>query len=266
MTDPTIFNQLIVWPIINMWVAVLKPLQILGIPGAMGFSIILLTILIKILLYPLSKKQIASAQKMQQLKPEIAKIQAKHKDKKRQQEEQLKLFKKHGINPVAGCLPTLLQLPILIGLYQVFLQILNNGDFGVLVGQINKVLYFPVIKISTLNPEFFGISLGTKPSEWQSMGIWLLVIPVVTAGLSYYQTQLMTDGAISTTDPDANKNKKAGEEDFGTSMQKQMKFMFPLMLGWISYAFPLGLTLYWNTFAAFGILQQVRVKREFESK
>lgn len=262
MTDPTIFNQLIVWPIINMWMAVLKPLQILGVPGAMGFSIIFLTIIIRILLYPLSKKQITSAQKMQQLKPEITKIKAKHKDKKRQQEEQLKLFKKHGINPAAGCLPTLLQFPILIGLYQVFLQILNNGDFGVLVGQVNKVLYFPVMKISTLNPDFFGISLGTKPSDWQSLGIWLLVVPVVTAGLSYYQTQLMTEGVTSESD----KDKKAGEEDFGTSMQKQMKFMFPLMLGWISYAFPLGLTLYWNTFAAFGILQQIRVKREFVGK
>ena len=260
MIEPTIFNQLIIWPIINLWMAVLKPIQILGIPGAMGFSIILLTIVIRILLYPLSKKQLASAHKMQLLKPEIDKLKEKYKDKKKQQEQQLKLFKKHGINPAAGCLPTILQFPILIGLYQVFLQVLNNGDFEALVEQINKIVYFPFLKIIEIDPDFFGISMGIKPSDWKEAGVWLLVIPVVTAGISFYQTQLMMEGSAPVV------KKEGKEEDFGTSMQKQMKFMFPMMLGWISYAFPLGLTLYWNTFAAFGILQQFRVKREFAGK
>jgi len=246
--------------------AVLKPIQSLGIPGSVGFSIIMLTIIIRIILYPLHKKQLASAHKMQLLKPEIDKLKAKYKDKKKQQEQQLKLFQKHGINPAAGCLPTLLQFPILIGLYRVFLQVLNNGDFGALVGQINQIVYFPFLKISEMNPDFFGISLGIKPSEWQNIGIWLLAIPIVTAGLSYYQTKLMTAGATGEPVKEVDKDKKKEEEDFGTSMQKQMKFMFPMMLGWISYAFPLGLTLYWNTFAAFGILQQLRVQKEFKGK
>jgi YidC/Oxa1 family membrane protein insertase len=261
MTDPNIFNQIIVWPVINLLIVFYKPLSSLGVPGALGFSIILLTVAVRLLLYPLSKKQMQSAQEMQKLKPQIDKLAKKFKDKKRLQQEQLKLYQKHGINPAAGCLPTILQFPILIGLYRTFLQLLDNGDLASVTGSINKVVYSPILKISEFNDDFFGISLGVKPSEWQTVGVWLLLVPLITAVLSYYQTKIMAPGDTKSQDHKSTKSKKKKkeskkEDDFASVMQTQMKYIFPLLLGWISYQFPLGLTFYWNTFAVFGILQQ----------
>jgi len=280
MTDPSIFNQIIVWPIINLLMVFYKPLSFLGAPGALGFAIILLTAAVRLALYPLSLKQLRSAQKMQKLKPKIDKLAKKHKDKKKLQKEQLKLYQKHGVNPAAGCLPTLMQFPVLIGLYRVFLYVLGNGASANVVSKINKVVYISLLKINELETNFFGFSLGIKPSSWKENGAILLLIPLATAAFSYWRTKTM--------EPAVEKNKKtpsrklrnqAGkqeheskktkrqknsdeEEDFASVMQGQMKFMFPLMIGWLSYSFPIGLALYWNTFTAFGILQQLHVNKE----
>jgi YidC/Oxa1 family membrane protein insertase len=237
-----------------------KPLLVLGVPGALGFSIVLLTVFIRLILYPLNLKQLRSAQEMQKLKPKIDILAKKHKNnKKKLQQEQLKLYQKHGINPAAGCLPTLLQFPILIGLYRVFLQLLGNGHMDGITEQINKIVYIPQLKITQFNVDFFGISLGVNPSQWQKYGIWLLAIPLITAGLSYYQARTMQPKEANSQD---KKKEKKGEEDFAGAMQTQMKYLFPLMIGWISFRFPLGLTLYWNTFSLFGIIQQLQVKKE----
>lgn len=264
MTEPTLFNQILVWPITNLLMVFYKPLAVLGVPGALGFSIILLTAFIRLLLYPLNLKQLRSAKDMQKLKPQIDKLVKKHKkNKKKLQEEQLKLYQKHGINPAAGCLPTLLQMPILIGLYRVLLQVLGNGNISELVSDINKIVYIPLFRIQELSPDFFGINIGIKPSDWKNNGIWILLIPVLTAALSYLQTRVMQ--YEDKTEKSKNKTDKKNaekEEDFSAVMQSQMKFMFPLMIGFISYSFPIGLALYWNTFTIFGIIQQIHVRKE----
>lgn len=263
-----LFNEAIYRPIVNLLIVFYKPLVALGVPGALGFAIVLLTAAIRLFLYPLNLTQLRSARKMQQLKPKLDKLIKKHKDKKKLQQEQLKLYQQHGINPASGCLPSLLQFPVIIGLYRVFLNILGNGNLEQLATEINKILYVSVLKIKNLDTDFFGINLGVKPSDWRTYGIWLLLVPLLTAALSYYQTRMMAPGKVQGSRFEAqgkkkkNKEKKEKDDDFGTIMQTQMKYMFPLMIGWISFAFPLGLTLYWNTFTAFGILQQLHVRSE----
>lgn len=256
MTNPTFWNQFLVWPIINLLLVFYKLFEWLHIPGPLGFAVIALTIAIRFLLYPLMAAQLRSAKKMQNLKPHLDAITAKHKgDKAKLQQAQLELYKQHGVNPAAGCLPLLIQFPVLIALYNVFYTVLQNGDLGKLTSDINTIVYAPFLKLTTLDLTFFGINLGVKPSQWQAHGVWLLAIPVVTGLLQWYQTKLMLPAKIE---------KPAGEkkEDTAAEMQKQMAIMTPIMFGFFAYQFPLGLALYWNVFGIMGMLQQLRINKE----
>lgn len=116
-----IFNTLLVIPILNVLIGVYKLLLTVGVPGALGLSLIIMTVLIRLLLNPLMSTQLKNTQKLQKLKPELDLLHAKHKDdKQRLQQEQLKLYQQAGINPAAGCLPLLIQMPILIAIYNLF--------------------------------------------------------------------------------------------------------------------------------------------------
>jgi len=88
------------------------------------------------------------------------------------------LYKEHGVNPAAGCLPLLIQMPVLIALYNVFYQVLNSGNITKELAIINKVVYHPALKITNLDLNFFGINLALKPSSWQTHGWWLLSVPL----------------------------------------------------------------------------------------
>lgn len=266
MTNPTLWNQLLVWPIINLLMVFYKFFEWLHIPGPLGFAVIGLTIAIRLLLYPLMAAQMKSAKKMQQLKPHLDAINAKHKDdKKALQQAQMDLYKQHNINPAAGCLPLLIQMPVLIALYNVFYQVLQNGNAAKLVSDLNHVVYSSSLKLTSLDLSFFGSSLGVKPSQWQSHGYWLLAIPVITAALQWWQSKLMLPQAVSAPaqalkKTDA-KNEKA-PEDTAAEMQKQMAMITPIMFGMFAYQFPLGLALYWNVFGLFGIMQQLKINKE----
>jgi len=277
MFDPNnLFNSILIIPILNVLIGIYKLLLILRIPGALGFSVIALTILIRLALNPLTAKQLKSTQKLSKLKPELDKITAIYKhDKQRLHQEQLNLYKKEGINPAAGCLPLLVQMPILIALYNLFFQLLNPGDLTNVIDAINKVVYHPILSITRLDLSFLGMNLASKPNQWQQLGLWLLAIPVITALLQYWQTKMMTP-QIKTQEPRTknqeheNKNKENGkkgkEEDMATVMQKQMTFMMPAMIGFFAYSFPVGLSIYWNTFTVFGIIQQYKINKSIEKQ
>lgn len=256
--------------------ALYKAFEWLHIPGPLGFAIIGLTVAIRLILYPLMAAQLKSAKKMQNLKPHLDALSAKHKDNKQAlQQAQLDLYKQHGVNPAAGCLPLLIQMPVLIALYNVFYQVLQNGNVTKVVAEINQVVYLPAFKITALDLSFFGISLGIKPSQWQSHGWWLLAIPLVTAALQYWQSKLMlpqTQPTVNSKQLTVNSKdeKKSpadakatkGKEDTAMEMQKQMAMITPLMFGMFAYQFPLGLALYWNVFGLFGIMQQIAINKE----
>lgn len=272
MTNPSFWNQILVWPIVNLLVAFYRVFETLHIPGALGFAIILLTICIRLLLYPLMHAQLKSAQKMARLKPHMDELSKKHKENKDAlRQAQLALYKEHNINPAAGCLPLLVQFPVLIALYGVFNQLLANGNTETFLNSVNQVVYVPWLKLTSLSLDFFGINLGIKPSQWQTAGIWLLAIPVITAGLQWYQTKTMMPSPAKPAEDKLKQIQKAKggkddkeekkPEDTAMEMQKQMALITPLMIGYFSLQFPIGLALYWNVFGIFGIIQQKLVQK-----
>lgn len=276
MTDPNIFNQLFIWPILNLIIAFYKSLLFLKIPGALGFAVILMTAFIRLILHPLTIKQLKSTHNLTKLKPQLDLLSKKHKgDKIKLQQAQLQLYKEAGINPMAGCLPLLVQMPILIALYNVFLALLNNNNLLETMDKINKVVYSPLLRIDRLDLSFFGMNLANKPSEWQKISWLLLLIPVITGLLQYWQTKLMVlqQPTPATNSPGKNlqqiggqtPEKKPDGENMGVVMQKQMSIMMPLMIGFFAYSFPIGLALYWNTFTIFGIIEQKHLNKIMEN-
>lgn len=259
MTDPTFFNQFLIWPFINALMLFYAAFRWAMIPGALGWSIIALTVVTRGALHPLTAKQLESARKMQELKPHIDKLHEKHKnDKQKLQSEQLKLYQEHGINPAAGCIPLLLQFPILIALYRVFLGLLSNGNLTETVDHINQIVYVPWLKIESLDLWFFGLNLAQQPSAWKEAGWWLLLIPVITAVLQWYQTKQLMPKPVE--QKEVKKDTKT-DENFAAEMQKQMAFIMPIMIGFFAYNFPVGLSLYWNTFSAFSLINPLQRKK-----
>lgn len=256
MTNPSLWNQLFIWPILNALMALNKGFVLLGIPGSFGWAIISLTVLIRLLLYPLTASQLKSTKKMQDLRPHLDALKAKHgNDKQKLAQAQMELYKKHGVNPAAGCLPLLISLPIFISLYQVFWKVLNNADFSSVVGQINQILYSPLLKVKSLDLYFFGLNLAEKPVNWQTAGWWLLLIPPITAVLYFIQSKMMAPQQAKKGE--TKKETKADAEEMLSAMtQGPMTFLFPLMIGFFAYSLPLGLSLYWNIFTILGIIQQ----------
>ena len=256
MTNPSIFNEILVWPIVNVLVAVYKGLIFVNFPFALGFSIIILTIIIRFILYPLTSSQLKASKKMQDLNPHLSKLKDKHKgDSKTLQQETMKLYKEHGVNPAAGCLPVIVQLPIIWGLYSALQQIVNLKP-----DVINKIVYFDALKLTKAwDPNFFGVSLGANPSHLIStVGPIILIVPLLTALFQFIQSKMMfskpkvQEGLVV-------KGEKKKNDDFASTFQSQSMYIFPVMIGFFSYTFPIGLSLYWNTFTIFGIIQQYRI-------
>ena len=254
-----IFNTLLVHPLINALVAIYQALYYLHVPGALGLSIILLTVLIRFIMYPLTVAQIKTSQEMMKIQPLINKLKEKYKkDPKRLQQEQMALFKEHGVNPAAGCLPSLIQIVILVfGFYPAILKIFALKPKET-VSAINHIVYFDPIRLTHIwDTNFFGIPLGAMPADlMKSMAIVAILIPVITAVLTFIQTKMMM--------PEAPIEKavkpKSGTPDFSQAIQKQMLYMSPLLIGFVSFRFAIGLSLYWNTFTIFGIIQQYKVQ------
>lgn len=261
-----IFTPFISNPTINLLVLFLHVFQFLKIPGAFGLAIIGLTAFVRLLLHPFFKQQLETAKKMQEMKPQLDMLNAKHKkEPQKLQQEQLRLYKEAGINPASGCLFMIIQIPVFIGLYNTLSLFLLNGHSAKVIAGINKVLYSPLLKIQTIDPWFLGFNLVVSP---QKGGQWYYyLIPLITGILQYLQVQVsMPQMAQSTAitkqegDKKKDKDKKEDSGDFQKAMNTQMKYIFPLMIGWFSFTLPVGLSLYWNIFSLFSIIQAKQLK------
>lgn len=256
-----IFNLIFMGPIVNLLVLVYQGLSTLHIPGALGFSIIILTILIRVLVWPFMNSQIKSMKKMADLKPLLDALKIKHKDDKKElATAQMALYKEHGVNPAGGCLPALIQIPVFIALYQSIINILPGA--GGNISYINSLLYFPQFKLpSTLDPNFFGLNLGVKPAEFGKFGILLLLIPLLTAVLTFVQSKMAMPKLVKKYPSDSPKEKKEkeGMEESMTQVQSQMVYLMPIMIGYFAFNFPIGLAIYWNTYTILGIIQQYMI-------
>lgn len=222
-----LFNKILYQPLFNFLVLLCK-----YIPGHdFGIAIIILTILIKLVLYPLGRKAIESQKALSEIQPQIKEIQEKYKnDKEKQVKETLEVYKKAKINPISGFLPLLIQLPILLALYRVFWN-------GLKTNQLN-LLYSFISFSGQINPFFLKIFDLSKSN----------IILAVTAGILQFLQTKMTIPKIK-----KNINKTP---DISIMMQKQMVYFLPFFTILILFKLPSAVGLYWATSTLFTIAQQ----------
>lgn len=255
----SIFNTFFVIPITNLLLVVYHLLISVHIPYALGFSIIVLTIIIRLILSPFTKKQLETTRKLQELSPKLQALKEKHKDNPQKlQSETMALYREHGVNPLGGCLPTIIQIIMFPALYTVFLTFVGENAEET-IAKFNEVVYTDALKLTSLSdPTFFGLPLAVSPASLFQTAPLILLIPLVTAGLQLLQAKMMF--ATKKDQPKPTKKKTSSEPDFQTMMQKQMVFLIPVTIGIASFSFPIGLALYWNTFTIFGMIQQYRLQ------
>lgn len=266
-----IFNNVFLYPILNLLTLFYKLFLIIGLPGAFGFSVVALTVFVRFLVNPFFKKQLETSKKMADIKPQLDRLSLKYKkEPQKLQQEQMNLYKQAGINPAAGCLFMIVQFPIFIALYQTLSNLLIKGQGAQTITSINKVLYLPFLHISKIDPWFLGFNLALTPAKAK---LWFYyLIPVITGLLQYFQTQATMPAMMPATsiptkeiskagDPDKKKEENKGG-DFQKAMNTQMKYFFPVMIAWFSYTLPVGLALYWNIFSLFSIIQYRQMKKK----
>ncbi len=234
----TIFNEVLYRPLFNALVWLYNI-----IPGNdLGVAIVVLTILIRFIFYPLSKKAIQSQKAISVLQPKIKEIQKKYKNKEEQAKVMMELYKKYKVNPMAGCLPILIQLPILIALYRVFFSGLNPETLD--------ILYSFIQRPDTLNLMFLGLI------DLSQRNIFLAVI----AGFFQFiqAKMIMPQGA-------AKQKSKSGGLDFSSMMSQQMLYFMPIITIFIAWNLPSALPLYWIVITIFGVVQQYFTKNEIKN-
>lgn len=230
----SLWNALLYKPLVNVLAFLVSV-----IPGGdLGIAIIILTLLVKTALYPLSQRSIESQAKMNLLAPELNKIKASGASKEEQARLTFELYKKHKTNPLSGCLLILIQIPIIFALYYVFLKGIKF-DGGVLYSFIHTP--------ENLNMHFLGVlNIGQKS-----------ILLAVLAGISQYLQAHFMPKPVSSAE-------KAGtfSESFSKSMHLQMKYFFPFIVALIAYSVSGAVALYWITSNIFAVGQQIYANKK----
>jgi YidC/Oxa1 family membrane protein insertase len=211
------------------------------IPGHdLGIAIILLTIIIKILLYPLNGKQIKSQKELQELQPKIEELKSKYKSNKEEMgRKMMELYKEHKVNPFGSCLPLLIQMPFLFAIFKVFSDGFENGAL--------KLIYPFIHTPETINYISFGfLNLAQKN----------VYIAILAAAAQFWQAKMMM---AKRADVKVSESK---DEDMAAIMSKQMVYFMPVMTFFMASSFSAGLALYWLTTTLLSILQQLYILKQ----
>lgn len=232
-----IWNTLLYKPLLNA-LAFLVSI----IPGGdVGIAVIILTILVKIILFPLSQKSIESQVAMNVLAPELNKIKSSGASKEDQARQTFELYKKHKTNPFSGCFLVLIQIPIIFALYYVFFKGINFEG-----GLLYSFVYVP----EKINMLFLGIMDISKKS---------LILAILAGVSQYFQAHFMPK---PTSPPASTSPTPSFGESFSKSMNMQMKYVFPFVVGFIAYTTSGALALYWITNNIFTVGQQIYVNKK----
>lgn len=255
--------------------------------GSYGWSLILFTIIVKAILFPLSIKQQRSMAGMSAIQPKLAEIQKKYQyDKEKLNAETMKLYQQHKINPMGGCLPLLIQFPILIGLYNIIRNPLTyilqyssdvitqitdalNGALGTTLVANNQIPIanemfnhldvvqnaLPDLGARAIDFNFWGLNLSQTPSLWPITP--LILIPIL-AGV----TTFLSSWLVSKMNGTANQSNQSGTA--GT--MKMMNYFFPFMTAFFAISMPAGLGFYWTLSNVLQIIQQVILQKYFSHK
>lgn len=201
---------------------------IYSVIGNYGVSIILFTVLVRLLMIPLTKKQTDNTKKMQEIQPKLQEIQKKYaNNKEKLNRELLKLYNEYDYKPTAGCLPLLIQLPIIYGLFRVLQQ--------------PEVYVFP--EGYNVVHNFLWISDLAKPDPYY-------ILPILAAVFTYFSMNMTVAQNTSS-------------DDTAAQTQKMMNIIMPFMIGWISLKFPAGLALYWVITNLIQVVQQSIILGKF---
>lgn len=205
--------------------------------GDVGVAVIILTIIVKIALLPLSGASIKSQAKMTLLAPELDKIKKSGASKEEQARLTFELYKQNKTNPFSGCLLVLIQIPIIFALYYVFSKGIS----------FNEGILYSFVKVpENLNMNFLGfLDLGSKS-----------ILLAFLAGISQYvQARFMPKPAVNSANPGSF------QESFAKSMQMQMKYVFPFLVAFIAYSVSGAIALYWVVSNMFAIGQQIYLNK-----
>lgn len=222
------YNDVIYRPILNLLVALYNI-----IPGHdIGVVIILVTLVIRFILAPFMHKSLKSQKAMSALQPKIKELREKHTDQQEQAKAMMDLYKEHNVNPFSSCLPLLIQLPILIALYQVFSKALSGNLSG---------LYSFVQNPGALNPKLFGLFDLSHPN---------IGFAVVAGLVQFWQSWMVTKWQDS-----------SAMDATAKAMNVQMLYILPLVSVFIAWKLPAGLPLYWIVTTLFAVAQQYYINR-----
>jgi YidC/Oxa1 family membrane protein insertase len=251
-----LFHEILYRPLFNGLVFFYK------VTGDLGVAIIIVTVLIKILLFPLSKKQLKSQHDIKKIQPKINEIKEKNKgDREAQSREMMELYKKEKINPAAGCLPLLVQLPILIALYRVFIpgkSLFIDGDH--LRVAMDTLYSFPYLQsVTEIKNTFLGIVDLTQRS---------IPIALVSSFLQFIQSKTLSSSKKKEKEKEKNKEKEKQDSQpaFQDVFSNQMIYMMPVITFFFGISFPAALPLYWSVSTAITILQQQFLGKKLNKK
>jgi YidC/Oxa1 family membrane protein insertase len=272
-----IFTTLLYQPLVN---GLIFFYQLFG--ANLGLAIIVMTILIRLLLLPITLPSLKASKKLKKLQPKLKKLKKKHKDDPQEfSKAQLRLYKEEGVSPASGCLPQIVRLVILIVLFRVFRQTLQaNGD---VVANLNQYLY-PSLKLAkdtVVNTKFLYLDLTepdllkkliTLPQSFlNSLPELIRTIVESLPGpflLGSAVAQFMYSKNMMGTTAVAEEKAKQTEDkadDMMADMQKQMLYFMPVMTLLIGLNFPSGLVLYWLSFSLFMWVQQLILRNKGEN-
>jgi YidC/Oxa1 family membrane protein insertase len=257
---PGLWEAIVVYPLVRLLIFLNDFIARLGIPYSWGWAIIVLTLLLKLVTLPLTRKQLQSTKATQELQPRLAELQAKYgKDRQKLSEEQMKLYKEAGVNPMGGCLPLLIQMPILFGLYQA-LYILASPGMNELAGA--PFFFIPDLALPTsagagaLPSMYSGVNFsgtnwisGTISTQQWALLIAYMFLPVLML-ISSVLMQKMSQP------PKSAAKSGTSQQQSQTQMMSSMMMFMPVMFGYITLGLPSGLTLYWTTSNILSMVQQ----------
>ena len=232
-----IFNEFFYRPLFNALIFLYNSVSF----GDLGVAIVVLTILIRIILLPLFYKSAKDQAIMQRLMPKIKEIQENHKgDREKQSKAMMGIYREHKVNPFSGFFMLLIQLPILIALYQVFLKEITAES-------LNNVLYSFIFKPEIINYQFLGLVDLSQRS---------LIIVVLASLAQYFQGKLSL----------VKNNKPAKDLSPAEAMGRQMVFIAPALTFVFLYSFglPSAVGLYWLTTSVFSVIQQIAINKRLQ--
>ncbi len=248
------WNTLIIFPFTNtlLWIY-----DVIG--HNFGVAIILFTILIRLITWPLNAQQLKSAKVMQELNQdkEWQDIQKKYaKDREKLAQEQMRIYKERGVNPFASCIPTLIQFPIIIGLYQAIISALGATPLGLLNLARSIYPFLNAAGLIPLNSKFLWMDLGRPEGIPLPAGISIPflqygfpTLAIIVAVTTYMQTKVTMPAT------------GGGPNDQSAAMGNMMAIYMPLLLGYFALNYASGLAVYFITSNAVGIFQYAMMGR-----